>query len=54
MPTLYVTDEVKKQLDSLCHAEHRAICDEIEFLVMARVKGLSSQVEEKAVDHEKD
>ena len=40
MPTLYVTDHVKSKLETLSRAENRALCDEVEFLVQERIKGL--------------
>ena len=37
MAQIYVDDETKKKLDKLAAKEHRAITDEVKFLVDTRV-----------------
>ena len=40
MAQIYVDDETKKELDNLAEKEHRAITDEIRFLVDKRKQEL--------------
>ena len=40
MAQIYVDDETKKELDKLAEKEHRAITDEIRFLVDKRKQEL--------------
>lgn len=42
MAQIYVDDKTKKKLDKLAEKEHRAITDEISFLVDKRVAELKN------------
>ena len=43
MAQIYVDEKTKKKLDKLAEKEHRAITDEIRFLVDTRAKELASK-----------
>ena len=40
MAQIYVDDDTKKKLDKLAEDEHRAITDEIKFLIDSRIEEL--------------
>jgi len=43
MAQIYVDEETKKKLDKLAEKEHRAITDEISFLVDGRIDELKKK-----------
>ena len=43
MAQIYVDDETKKKLDELADSEHRAITDEIKFLIDKRENELKKK-----------
>ena len=43
MAQIYVDEDTKKKLDELAEKEHRAITDEIRFLVDARAEELKKK-----------
>jgi mRNA-degrading endonuclease RelE of RelBE toxin-antitoxin system len=45
MAQIYVDDETKKKLDELAESEHRAINDEVSFLVDSRIFDLGKKNE---------
>ncbi len=43
MAQIYIDDETKKKLDKLAEKEHRAITDEVKFLIDNRVAELKKK-----------
>jgi hypothetical protein len=43
MANIYISDEVKKDLDNLAVVETRSIKDEVEFLIRKRIKELTDE-----------